>query len=414
MISEKTLTMIEEYDKYVATHPLVEKFSICKKNKTRNEVEILHLHNFDQNEILSMNGLCVFSKSSYLCCIDFYNHVECEVVTRQKKGVAIESRKSHICDIFPVMLGSQLDRQFCIERFGTYQNEFSTLGLYIFDGALTIVPILLTNRKELYHRTKDGSLCIYVYDKLDRGYRISLVNDSIFYRDRHGQDVAEFPSDADLFVDFRHLNFQLMKEAGHRLWLEEPRSIDDFENKLTQKPINIYDRVFNMARKRVNQAQVNISRGLLEKFVSANISFSSYQKPKYFGDNRGSCNLRKIPPNQLARGGFHNLIIKPMGTNVATSVIERSEYFICAIEKNVSIDAFNRSMSALSNSYVCSEMDFRERDINHLFDWLYQNGHIVDFDKEKTMILCNGGLPTRYSTNLQPMELYRAVKTFHK
>lgn len=397
---------IDEYNKYISTHKDLASVNVCKKNKLNLPIKVVHFHNYDPEEIQSMNGICITAKLSYLACIDFHPHVECEDVVKNKH---------HICDIFPVLLGSDLDKRICMERFKKYVNHYTSIGSYIFDGALTIIPIVLTNRKEFFHKTaeNDAKLVLYVYDKLDRGVKVHMdANRKIIYNDRHGQPSDEFPDDAELSIERRHRAPNLFSPAFVRLY-GFSMEIDSLENKLTLSQINIFEKLLNMAVKRRKQAVELISRGYIEKFTSTNISFLESRKPKYLGDQRGSCNFRKLQPNQIARGGFDKTVIKPMASNVCLSVISDSEYYLCLIEKNVSIDSFNRTMYMLSNVVISSEADYIN-DINGLLDWMFQNKYICEYDEALSMIMVNGGFPTKYSTSLDKMTIFHVVKSYNK
>lgn len=286
---------VSTYNDFVRNCPQIESFHYCKKSMLNREVVVL-FKTHEQDFKHSMAELCINNHQSYLTCISFKADVEYD--------------QRHVCNIFPVMIGSELDAMLCS---GEYEPDPKIHGLYIIDGALTIIPYLMTNRKEMGHRTKDGSdsiFCLFVYDKANRGYKISMNGQyEVKFRNSSGQDVDTFEEDATFNIGMRHLNLPNMKYSFMRLFNFE-MDIDSLENKLVLSPVNILNLLILMAIRHPKKACENISRGYIEKFVSSVLCYRESKKAKFIGDSSGSFNFRKLQPNQANRGGVLGTTIR--------------------------------------------------------------------------------------------------------
>lgn len=183
---------------------------------------------------------CKEKRGSYFTCITY-------------KTSVLNCKLRHICDIFPVMIGSNLDADICnlisksitatqmqqhphhhhhrrlkqpenaktlttpiggaavgndaqccnrgaadyASAISDATNFFSDLGGMIFiDGTLAYMPFLLTNRKELGHKVKrsNGLFCLFVYDIENRGHMLSIdANNAFIYRNENGIESNEIP-----------------------------------------------------------------------------------------------------------------------------------------------------------------------------------------------------------------------------
>lgn len=107
---------------------------------------------------------------------------------------------------------------------------------------------------------------------------------------------------------------------------------------------------------------------------------------------------------------------RPIPHNVSKSVIKDTDHFNCIVEKNVSIDSFNRTMMLLPDIYVCDEKSIEVNTLDNLIDELLRlgiihhtptNTHSLETD---VLILVNGGLLTKYSTTTPFEVMFHAVK----
>lgn len=349
-----------------------------------------------------MIELCIYNHLSYLTCITFHETTPAE--------------SKHVCNVFPVMLGSELDRNICRQR-GVDIDYRPINSLFIIDGAETILPFILTNRKEMGHKTKknkESIFCLYLYDLHRHGYKISMTHDhQLVFRDCRGETVEAFDSDVNFGISNKHLDMANMKSAFLRMYKLDI-DIDSLQNKYILSPTNILSSLITLAQKRPEPACEYIARGYIQKFASNNITFAESKKPKYFGDTSGSCNYRKIQPSQFNRPGVDRMCIRLVAKNVPKSVITDTDHFMCLYQKNVTIDSFNSTMLLLPSTTVCDENNIIDGTLDTLLDDLLSRKLIrqtinVD-DENEELILVNGGMMTKYSAVAPFAEIFKATK----
>lgn len=155
------------------------KFTICKKSiLTTCQIEHLQQHlSFFNHKYLTT---CYYQNLNYCACVEFYNDKNEQVL--------------HECNIFPIILGSDLDLQFlhfstqehgnsdnlcnCIQtqfeqikpnvnyKCNLFVNQqyydpkyYSNLfGYVIIGGKVSIIPYLITNNRELFHCISDKTV----------------------------------------------------------------------------------------------------------------------------------------------------------------------------------------------------------------------------------------------------------------
>lgn len=353
----------------------------------------------------TMVDLCNSHHISYLTCIDFSDHVE--------------ATQRHICDIFPVMIGSDLDEMLTQKKFGEKcgdpMKELS--GSFVIDGSLTIIPFLMTNRKEMGHRTSidDTVFRLFVYDKLGRGHRITLdSNGGVHFRDYLGKNVSSFSPDSQFAIDLKYLDLPNTEYAFRRI-SDLDIEIDSLQNKLIYSPNNLFKLMLTMAKGKPEKAQEYMSHGQIEKFASKNIIFES-KKPKYHGDTSVSCNFRTISPNQIGRLGQERLVFRPMPVNVPRGVIRDTEYFMCIVEKGISIGSFNSTMKLLNNIHICDDVDMNRVDLNEVIERLLDKGfiHPTACYESEVLVVVNGGLLTRFSASVGFDAMFQMIKSINQ
>lgn len=417
------MSQLDDYNKYVNENSLLVSLMPCASSNLLKKFEVIFEKTINKTAHVMVNR-CRQRRSSYFTCIQY--KPELDVV------------QHHVCDIFPVMVGSNLDINICrmLEPDLVVENypSFTDLsGMTFVDGSLSYIPYLLTNRKELGHKVKrrQGLFCLYIYDIDNRGHKLSIDSNNKFtYRNQRGEDdacidnAARFTVDnvrvyMCLYINFLwhkvlfllqvHLNHAHIKDAFVRIY-NHPIEIDSLENKLTLSPVNILNLMLLMAQRTPMVARDFIVRGELEKFASIKIVYSDTESKKNSWSS--SFNYRKLHPNQILKvsqnTAIHNMeriVVRPIPKNVSRARIpQNTEYFLCMAEKSIAIDSPNRWLLLLPNVMVSNTANITEFTLNHLLNYLYAR-RIIDktisyergTDRQECIVLVNGGLLTHYS-----------------
>lgn len=101
------MSQLIDYNEFVENNlvSLVRTFSPCSKSNIRRPVQIFFEHDDDVDVDEATNfshailNIFKLKRGSYFTCIEFMDNIEC--------------KQQHICDIFPVMFGSELDKSIC-------------------------------------------------------------------------------------------------------------------------------------------------------------------------------------------------------------------------------------------------------------------------------------------------------------
>lgn len=392
------MSLLEKYNNFVKIcyDTTVESFLFCNKSHLVRPLDVIFSLNRSEPPH-HMLDLCINNHISYLTCI-----------TYKSESVA----RKHVCGTFPVMIGSELDRVLCINRFNDYKIDEKLIKLFIIDGALTVIPFLMTNRKEMGHvpkNTENDVFVLFVYDKDGRGNKITMGADhAVTFRDKKGDDTFGVFNQNNLAVASKHLNLENISAAFLRLH-NLKITIDSLENKLILSPIDIFKMLIQLAMRYPDKATEYITKGYIEKFASSTIAFREGKKPKFNGDSSGSFNFRKLQPNQVTREGSERIIIRPIPQNVTRSIITETAFFTCLVEKNVSIDSFNRTMVQLNNVELCDNFCL-DQVIEQLLDKNYIRPSIDVYDDKEIILLVNGGLLTKYSVIVDFDTMFFGVK----
>lgn len=424
-----------EYNEYIRDNEFIESFIPCARSIYRKKCNIFFEHNTRKCGHLILEQ-CKNRHDGYFTCITFKDDVFCE--------------KRHICNFFPVMIGSDLDHMI---YKNLYPNAYfvdnpafnDLFGMIYVDGSLCYFSYLLTNRTELVHHIKpNGSnsiYCLYIYDLQGRGHKLTIMGDGrIIYRNQSGQDAnymigESFKFDGDFIIDEKHLDLAHIYPGFMRIF-NHTIDIDSLENKITLSPVNILHRAVQMARRDFKMARSFLTRGEIEKFASQKISYAEQKSKnaqtstrflkggvKCVNDSKiGGCakkraqssvrkpgssfNYKKIQPNQILIMGntWDRNVVRPIPKNVSKSSIPKNtEFFLCLAEKSMSIDSPNRWLLLLPNVVVSNASVIgRGTDMNLLFEKMLAMGIIYDrcggpIDDKDKPILVSGGITTRYN-----------------
>lgn len=296
----------QEYDDFVTScgHS-VESFMPCQDAMIRQEWRLLFQYN-DRPIWHPILNICKYKRCSYFTCITF------------RESETVVSR--HVCDTLPVFVGSVLDKKIC-EYMGFSSNFDPKLlsdlaGMIYVDNSLANFPFVLTNRKELAHRTltknssanfgfksnfstetdlgefygsgsrnkttksnksKRDIFCLFVYDKSKRGFKFALnENNRLLYRDKYGKEY-ESVEESGVFPEFsvskKHIDYSHIAN-GFKVLFQNIIHIDSLKNKRILSPVNILDMMLNLAKNRPELAQRVMQRGQLEYFASTKITFA--------------------------------------------------------------------------------------------------------------------------------------------
>lgn len=361
----------------------------------------------------------------------------------------------HICNIFPVMLGSDLDLRLlhhyrgycdynqmesqssplckCSMESGvaepsqkrkvhveSYSKNSEIHGYFVENGRLCWVPYILTNNRELPHirpsRMRSHRLCInkYSYTQKNKGHCFELVlpvgkEPYVFvHRNPEGQN---FENDLDLStlhsfeVDDKHIAYNhllfgyvLKRFVGHI------RPIDSFSNKLIFSPSMLLIRLVLYALDgNEEQAKKIVATGNWCKLVSMTNTYKTKKRT-----NISNLNRKPLTP-QIGDRDFFGLVVRPVPKNIDTSTIPTNyQGFLCLFEKNVAIDSFNRVYSLISdvNVAMCADSCRIEKIISKLVAkkyWLpLADADVVDMKNDSfagRLCTFNSIFPLKYKLN---------------
>lgn len=388
------------------------KFMICEKSAIRAKNSVIFTQGFKDFQVKNFAEMAKMNKCNYMSCI----------TTEDSK---------HICDIYPVMIGSNLDIFLCKE-YGIFENYIPDpilTGYFIINGSLAIFPFLLTNRKDLIHvGNKIYDQKIFFYNRENMGYKI-YVNElgEFVYRNEKGVEVTIYNRKDCLemginytkikienyCIDDEHLDINNMKFAFNLLG-KFIIDIDSFHNKLIISPTNILHLTSIISKKRGEEVASYLRQGNLSKFDSLKLEY--VKERNSFGS---SFEYRMVAPNVIGRKYLDRVVIRLIATNVTNKVITDAEHFICTIEKNISIDSFNKVLNLLPNVEVSDHLSYLNNDLNSILNDLLADGliEVINYDnlsESDVYILLNGGLMSPYKLNGNFLELFFYIKNMNE
>lgn len=396
----------------------IESFIPCKHSMLYKDYTVIK-NTCDEISTTKHNILkmCTNTHTSYFTCMTYKS----EIVVKQR----------HICDIFPVVLGSELDILLCKWLWchrGNNESEFvydyetgaDLCGMLYIDSSLSYFPYLLTNRKEMVHlvRRGNGIFCLYTYDVENRGHKFSIdSNKEFIYRNEKGEEHKTVNQEIFLRIDNKHLDLQKMNISLERLYNHDIE-IDSLSNKLILSPINILETVISLAQKNPDQIKEMIVRGELERFASSKIIYTGTRSKFNIWSSITTFNYRKIQPNQILRRnaeGADRVVIRPIPKNVNKSCIPSdTEYFFCLLDKSASITSPNRWLLLLPHVQITQTPEMDYFTIDQLMVYLVSINFIIekkDLDENDLMLVVCGGLSTKYIITVDFFLFFKTVKS---
>lgn len=315
----------------------------------------------------------------------------------------------HIHDIFPIMIGSDLDYLEC--RYPA--------GLFLFEGIVVAFPYIYTNHRESIHQDfKTGEMILYFYDDAKRGYKIYEINGKIVVRDPEKIETpVECAGDINhplakyFSLDRQSEAFDIFKRLTPTLQGIRD-NIDSFKNKVLLTPTTILDRSLQMAIKchvdgqRGNPARDILTTGNIERLISKNIQYAEHSHKK------NSYAYRKLQPSTVKRDGLFYSILRPAPKNVPSASTLDSFGFICAAEKNTSLDAHTKTLCGIPGTKILGIQDVESINLPQLLTELEEDGCLVRGDGVP-VLLC-GGIRSVFNTTWSPMDVFKRVKSFNQ
>lgn len=258
---------------------LIKSFLPCEHSALRRQYTIIYEFNYTKcnHRILET---CKLQRIPYFTCIEFKDNIECV--------------ERHVCDIFPVHIGLDLDRQIYSFIYGDDELNRPEVQKTMYDLFGTIYVVspqyfsnIFTNRKEIIHHSKEMNKLynIYMYDKYDRGHRIWLTSDAnktCILRNSNGNEhVIEDSESFHKFVSLmeyevniqQHIDFLKMRKAFVRFHIKN--DIDDLSNKNILCCINLLQRGLRFATRNPAEVSKIFRFGSLYKFASKNITYQT-------------------------------------------------------------------------------------------------------------------------------------------
>ncbi|WBR61444.1 late expression factor 8 (LEF 8) [Drosophila suzukii associated hytrosavirus 1] len=270
-------------------NPLIRSFMPCEHSALRRQYTTIFAFNYVKchHRILET---CKLQRIPYFTCIEYKENVECV--------------ERHVCDIFPVHVGMNLDRQIYEFLYGADELNLPEVQKTMYDLYGTIYVVspqyfsnIFTNRKEIIHSSKelDKLYNIYMYDIYDRGHRIWLTSDTnktCIFRNSNGVEHVigntpsfhKFISTVEYEVDIRkHIDFTRMYQAFIRF--RTKTDIDDLTNKNILCCINLLQRGLKYAQRNPTEVCKIFRFGSLDKFASRNIAYHTKESKTNINSN---------------------------------------------------------------------------------------------------------------------------------
>lgn len=299
---------------------LIKSFMPCEYSALRRQYVTIYAFNYEKchHKILET---CKLQRIPYFTCIEYKDNIECV--------------QRHICDILPVHIGLNLDRQIYKLIYGQEELDKPEVQKTMYDLFGTIFVVspqffsnIFTNRKEIIHSSKelDKLYNIYLYDIHDRGHRIWLSNNNkCIFRNSNGiEHVIEdtpsfnkFISTLEYKVDKKHLDFTKMFKVFIQFHIKY--DIDDLANKNILCCINLLQRGIRFATRNPSEVCKIFRFGSLDKFASKNITYHSSN------DSKGKKNYNSsIPSTSLlsssSSSSNHTSLISTIEAAAATTI----------------------------------------------------------------------------------------------
>lgn len=327
----------------------------CEHSSLRRQYTTLYAFNYTQchHRILET---CKLQRIPYFTCIEYKPHVECV--------------ERHVCDIFPVHIGMDLDRKIYAFLYGDEELQRPEVQRTMYDLYGTIFVIspqyfsnIFTNRKEIIHASKDMDKLynIYIYDRYDRGHRIWLTSDArkmCIFRNSNGVEhviessasFEKFIANLEYEVDVqRHLDFTRMYEAFVRY--RTNNDIDDLTNKNILCCINLLQRGLKYAQRNPVEVCKIFWFGSLDKFASRNITYHSHESTRNINTVAVTTPLATNSSNGDDSTPVKKRLKRPKNTSTTPQDEQQKSQMVNMMNSNAAGPASNSDYNNLAQNY---------------------------------------------------------------
>lgn len=442
---------ISDYDKFVCNLENHVTFSMCKHNTLQRINE-----DFTGQKMVSLENYLIakafFGNYIYASCLTYrtkpcskleYNKIK----TKNTKLLSIDScTYLHICNIFPIMIGSILDLVFsenvnCVptrinlNQHNTMCDEIrknkklieeedlrdflntnvyyvlfqlklkpKLAGHFIVNGEIVVIPYILENNRENIHAfnnnaTQTSNWRFFLYNNENRGYKFELnsENNAFTFRNKNGQIFQEndnFETEIDFSTEFNFRNEHIfldgkcIKKVLSTL-LSNSFNIDDLRNKIILPAVDLLYRLVLFARKQPKIGINILSSGNFAKLISTKLSYVSRV------NKSNSATLKTVNVSNLYRRPLANQIgtcdlmfnvikLTQELVKVKKKVPDNTRGFICPYDIYPNIKNFAKILNLVYDVKFPSFTTLFE--IDNLFDYLLNNKLIQHNGNENNFI----------------------------
>lgn len=371
------------------------KFSICDKTPLLQDV----YHTFFPDHERKFEGHPFIQKSFYKkimynACITFRvpKNLVKNYETASKNVQDTVNQTAHLCNHFPIMIGSELDKQFF-----HYKTESELRGTFFSGNTAYRIPLLLTNNRELPHRTDnnpivDGScpkgttaqLFYYYPSGKSIWIRAFLKNrdKSMIMRAYTGEDSKNdlssytndiiFQNRPDLFI----MDYNLVTDVLFEFCRDMSTHIDHFANKIVVDHINLLTK-YLMTLQHLTTALMRVELGFGSKSQKSNLNsrrtqiFKNLEAGDWFKfvsrsidyDGVYSMSERNSHSNreaQINNPSYFGNILRTMPSGKRSKVIAipiSTAFLIDQCFAKTNIESFMREYSLAKNVHIVNFID---------------------------------------------------------
>lgn len=412
-------------------------FNICKDAPMLDPGSIIffpeNARKFDGHELLQK---CFYRKTMYNACLTFPKY-----------------KNHHICEHFPIMLGSDLDYRFLKHVSISPANSITIMRGTFFSGTTAYrIPILMANNRELPHTIGDTeTVQLFYYGRNGNSVQIKAdVKNNLHFRTHQGQDfvndLSQYTND-EIFSNaetMQHFHMQPLNIVhAMREYSKLHTDIDNLSNKIIVNHVNLLHkyltRTLTIVTQLYTRAECNSynnndgglqcgdeeqkrrEKGLntrlaqLIKILRSGDWFKFVSKRSKFNDiyamsDRSSHSNRE---SQVARPEFFSNVLRAKPTSHgadAKSIPLQTEFFLDIIFARSSISSFMREYSLTSNVHIVNATDPKIR-WHILFNYLLAEDYITRTPVGKQIIV-HSFHPTIYyvANNEKFVMMYKFLK----
>ncbi|GIY03997.1 DNA-directed RNA polymerase [Caerostris darwini] len=333
------------------------------------------LDNYDKH----VENFIHFLKTKLSCTLvyegplDIHHHI----LNRTLYACSVKCRNNKIIrDVFPVMLGSQLDfairhqkkKQFQ-DRIPTTHPPFETLdigrGFFLINGYLRQVPYFYTNDPSNTHVVQKKMVRVYTYDSYDRGKELCyyMMDD----RSRHRGDLVIAHNDGsestqDIYSFFEFCPHPVQPEVYmSQLYRQDFFDIDHLANKIVVSPGHLFVKLFvkylYAPIREENWAQVKSKTTLVMKSIeTGNLLHVLSRKTVYFKEGKSAGKMTQTQHESHREIGANGEVFveKNIGCyrEVNMQTYPLNPYILHMIVRQISSKVKSNHVSAFHPSFV--------------------------------------------------------------